>query len=146
MKTTNLKFIAYALSVLILMQSCVIYKNQAATVEQAVLEQNKVMIKTSDNRNYKFLRLEQIENQLYGIQKSGSKTHKELASDVKYIDQDEQIVKILLPEDIKEIRIQDKPISTLATIATVGAATMGLIIGLGAIISSNWEWKPGPGN
>ena len=69
MKTINtqIKVIAFVLSVLILFQGCTVYKSTSVTLEEAVQEQRKVQITTVDNQTLKFKRIVKRNGEYYGV-------------------------------------------------------------------------------
>ena len=75
MKTTNLKYIVYALAALMLMQSCVAYHKAPVTVDEAVATNNKVKVYSIENKKYTFNKLVKEEDKIYGI--SSLNTEKE---------------------------------------------------------------------
>jgi len=115
-----LKLIAYAMSALILMQSCIVYHKSPVTVDEAVATNNLVKIYTTENKEYKFKKLVKEEDNIYGISSLDGRNSKNVfAPYVKEIDQDNNLVKILLPFDIKEIHTINKNGSTIATLAVI---------------------------
>ena len=128
MKSTNLKFIAIALSALMLMQSCVVYHKAPVTVDEALSFDNKVRAKTFVDVTYDFKNLIREEGQLYGITKRGSKTAKLLSQQIVDNYFDSKYVKIVVLENtIKSYHLKNKNASTLAnvflTITLVGLST-----------------------
>ena len=146
MKTTNLKWIAIALSVLMLMQSCKVYHGKTATVDEAVLSQKRVIAKNFINRTYRFNNLQKVDDKLYGKAKRSSKTAKDLSDWIIEDKSDEKWVVIELRErTIKEYRIQNKTLGTILTIATVALICAPPII-VFVIIANNGIGVPLGGN
>ena len=116
MKTTNLKWIAYALSTLMLMQSCVVYHKTPVSVDEAVASNNTVKIYTTEDQKYNFKKLVKEEGNIYGISSIKGVNKKIFAPYVKGIDQEKELIKILLPFEIKEIYMKNKTMSTVYTI------------------------------
>lgn len=119
MKTTILKGIAYALSALMLLQSCVVYNKIPVSVDEAIATKKRVKVYTTENETYEFNKLVKEEGILYGIKNiHGSnkeiESRLELAQYVKKIDQDNGLVKILLPFEIKEVYTKNRIKSILS--------------------------------
>ena len=131
--THNLKSIAMALSALILMQSCSVYHSKTATIDEAVAANSKVKIYTTDNQKYKFDKLIKEESKIYGFKKintsnrSATKSRIELASNIKEIDVNTGLAKILIPFDIEEIHTKNKTLSTIISIGIPVVIIIGLI-------------------
>ena len=125
MKTTNLKLIAYALSALMLLQSCVVYHKAPVSANEAVVSQKKVMVKTNTDEILKFRYLIKVEDQIYGITKKTSPTAKRLfAKDNEDKMFDNMVGIILSQENIKEIRVENIALSTI-----IGVGILTIIIG-----------------
>jgi hypothetical protein len=116
MKTTHLKYIAYALAALMLMQSCVVYHKTPVSVDEAVATNKPVKIYTTENKIYKFKKLVREEDNIYGISSLKGLNKKIFAQYVKEIDQEKELIKILLPFEIKEIYERNRTMSTVYTI------------------------------
>ena len=65
MKATNLKWIAIALSALLVFQSCKVYHTKSVIVDEIVLSQKRVKIITADNIILKLEKLEREDGQRY---------------------------------------------------------------------------------
>ncbi|MBT8274216.1 MAG: hypothetical protein KJO77_10440 [Bacteroidia bacterium] len=116
MKTLGKQFkrLALFLSLLILFQSCVIYKKGNFNLDDAVYSNSKSEVLTNFDVNYKFKRIVQEEGNYYGLKKVKGDYEKTT----------------LNPSDIKRVRIKDKFLSTILTILVpIGVLT---VIGLAA--------------
>jgi hypothetical protein len=136
MKTTNLKYIAYALSALMLMQSCRVYHKNPVSVDEAVATNKLVKIYTTENKKFVFKKLLKEEGNLYGISTLHELNKNEFAPYVKEIDKEKGLVKILLPFEIKEIYKKNRTISTIFTFIILTSPLWISAIGL-AIAFSN---------
>jgi len=107
-----LKIIASLLALLMLLESCTVYKNASITLDQAVNNEAKVKVKTETAENLKFNRIDFNNGNYYGIKKTQG-----------------EIVKIQLDEKkIISIREKDEAASTVATILlTVGSVAIILV-------------------
>ena len=119
MKTTNLKYIAYALSALMLMQSCVVhvYDKSGVTVDEALTYTNRVKAKTFVDVTYEFDDLMREDGQLYGITKRNSKTANKLSYQIVDNNFGDKNVKIALLENtIKTYHLKNKNKSTIKSV------------------------------
>ena len=129
MKTTNLKWIALAFSVLMLMQSCVVYQKTASSVNEAIASTKKVKAKTIVGVEYKFDDIVRENDQLYGIAKRYSKTAEMLSQQITDNNLDKEMVKILILENtIKGYYLVDKKKSTVMTLFFPGILLLVIII------------------
>ena len=133
MKTTNLKWIVYALSALMLMSSCRVYHSKTSTVDEVVMSKNMVLAKNYNGDKYKFKYLFKENNKIYGIANGTIKTARLLSENIVEDNIEGGIdVKILIPSDqIKEYHIKN---NTLSTILTIG---IPIVIGL-SFLSAYW--------
>ena len=115
MKTNNLRWIAYALSTLMLMQSCKVYHSKPVTVDEAIISSNRIKAKTFVDVTYEFKELIRDNGQLYGLTNRNSSTAKMLFHQIVEEDNSsEKFVKITLLENtIKSYHLQDKTLSVL---------------------------------
>lgn len=122
-----MKRISIFLAFLLLLQSCNVY-NKPATVETAVAADEKVKVFTTDEKKYKFRRLENKNDRLIGITKEGSSTAQKLAGmpaqiDGKYVEFD--ISKV----EIDRVLLRNKSSSTVLTVVAVAASmVVGYIV------------------
>lgn len=118
MKTNNLKWIAIALSALMLMQSCKVYHKDTATLDEVVLSQKRVKVKTNSNDTYEFDRLQKEEDLIYAYTKFKSGTAKKLLDKGTVGELEGKYLKILLQEEnINEYHFQNKDLSLFLSIA-----------------------------
>ena len=118
MKTTNLKYIAIALSGLMLLQSCRVYHKAPVSVDEAVATNKMVKVYTTENKKFVFKKLVKEEDKIYGISTLHELNKNEFAPYVKEIDREKGLVKILLPFEIKEIYKRNRTMSTVLTFLT----------------------------
>lgn len=103
---SNFKLMAIVLSVIFLLQSCKTYQSKSSTVEDAILSQKQVKVKTSENKSYQFKNVQLEDDQLIGIAKRKSKTAKELVTQIITENPNSKFVKILLPDNfVNEIHL-----------------------------------------
>ncbi|MGA9591042.1 MAG: hypothetical protein WBV11_14525 [Salegentibacter sp.] len=127
-KKQRLQSLAIFLVVLILLQSCNIYYNQTASVNEAVKANAKVKLLDKNGEKYKLKRLHKQDEQLYGYARRNSATAKKLYDRIIEEGSNSKIVKLLIPEEnIEEIHLRNSELSTAVTIG------MGLVILMGAI-------------
>jgi len=113
---SNLKLITLIL-IMLLFQSCKVYKSKSITSDEAVEFQRNVKIKTTTNETYKFESLQKDDGKLYGIAKRNSRTAKKLKDKIVKTNSNSKFVKILLPDNfVDKIYYQDKTMSTVSSI------------------------------
>ncbi len=110
--TLNNRFICLLLVFSLTLQSCVIYKKEPISIEDAVIKNKKTLIINSDKTKHKYLRIIQIDGQYYGETKKGSKYKKVL----------------LTENEIKSIHPMDKTASTIGNIVIVLVTLGGVIL------------------
>ena len=113
MKTlkNQLKVIAQILSVLILLQGCTVYKSANVSLDDAYKSQTKVKVKTNDNRTLKFKRIAFEDGSYYGINES--------YKDDPFEQYNKELIKTHIDvENIENIRIKNKTMSTILPLAT----------------------------
>lgn len=117
------KFVCLFLSFLIVFQSCVAYKDASTTLDEAVATNCKVLVVKTDDTQFKFIKVEQIDSVYYG----SLKTRK-------------GIEKIRLNEsDLKRVSVLDKTASTWGTIGIV-VGSLGIVaVIVGTIIVQDMD-------
>ncbi|MCJ7757846.1 MAG: hypothetical protein MUP24_06825 [Gillisia sp.] len=131
MKTTNsnLQLLAVLLSIVLVFQSCKVYHSETATIEDASRFTDNIKVVSATNEIYKFESLQKEEGEIYGIVDENSKTAKKLSNQIVEIIYPEGWVKIhLLEENIKEIYLQNRTMSTVGNVSIVIGALLGLIL------------------
>ncbi|MEH6535230.1 MAG: hypothetical protein V7719_02470 [Psychroserpens sp.] len=123
MKTikNQLKNLSITLSMLVVFQSCTVYKSASVALEQAALEDVKVKVETNNGVNIKFKNIVFENENYYGIKKTKGKLDKIL----------------LNQEHINNIKIKDKTLSTILTIVL----PLGILAGIGLAFKDSFEWK-----
>jgi len=118
MKTINihLKIVAFLISLMILLQGCTVYKPTTASLEEVSKSQTKAKILTTNNETLKFNRIDFIDGKYLGV----------LFNDV------EKNPKIeFMPLDknnIQSIKVKDKTMSTIITVAIPIVAVGGIFL------------------
>jgi len=130
MKTTNLKWIAYALSSLMLMQSCKVYHSKPVTVDEAIISSNNIKAKTFGDVTYEFKELIRDNDQLYGLTNRNSSTAKIFFHQIVEEDNSrKKLVKITLLENtIKSYHLQNKTLSALLGFGFPLALILGSLV------------------
>lgn len=139
MKTIRkyLKWISFLLSIIVLFQSCKVYQNKSATVDEAVKSLKRVKIISFGDNIYKFENLQIREGQLYGLAKKNSKTAETLSGQVVEENGNTKYAKIhILDNTIKEIHIQNK---TMSIIVPIGVVII-TFTALGLIFQDSFKW------
>jgi hypothetical protein len=89
--------------ILILFQNCVVYEKSSVSLEWASKQELKAKVRTKDSETYKFNRILSENGHFFGLQKiTGESTKTELQAN-----------------KIAKVQLQDKSISTIASITTV---------------------------
>lgn len=96
---TQIKLIAFVLSVLILFQGCTVYKSTSISLEEAVQLKRKVQISTIDNQKIKFKRIVKSDGKYFGV-----KWLKENTKDI-----------MVFENDVKKIKIENKTMSVIVS-------------------------------
>jgi len=96
----HLKAVALFFSILILLQGCTVYKSANVSLEEAVRTDNKIKITTNDNQTLKFQKIGFEDGLYFGIKKIKG----------------EMVKSKIEQENIKSVKLQDKPTSTILTI------------------------------
>lgn len=100
MKTLIKTPICFILIFLLFLQSCTVYKNEIASLEDASRANTRILVETFNDKKLHFRRVEKIDSTFYGIKKSKG-----------------QFLKIPLDKkEIKAVAIKDKRGSLLANI------------------------------
>ena len=92
----DIKYLAFALSFLILLQSCSVYHSSPSTIDEAIKSTDKVKIVSPEQNIYKFNRLVKIDSLIYGYAKNKSLAAKELSGQIILKDADGKYAKIQL--------------------------------------------------
>jgi len=117
----HLKVFALFISVLILIQSCTIYKSTSVTLEEASKTNNKVRVEKRNGEKVKYSKIVVLnDGNFYGVKKE------------KYL-----FNNILLDQnDIDKIQLKDKTMSTILSIA-IPVTIIGIAIGVFAVAIEN---------
>ena len=130
------KTLPFLLTFIVLLQSCAIYNSRTSTKEDAILSENKVKVKSTTNVSYRFKKLIEEDNQLYGIAKRQSSKSKQVYNDnIVNENKLDKNVKILLTDNlIDEIHLYSKGKTTAAGILGVGYITALVIVGVSIVV------------
>ncbi len=117
----RIKLIAVLLIQLVIFQSCMAYKPKLVSLEEGYLSRSKSKVLTNTSREIKFKKIIKEEDQFFGIAKKKG-----------------EIKKILIdPKKIKGVKVKDKALSTVLTIAL----PVAIITGAGLIFQDSFKWK-----
>lgn len=134
-----MKNISLLLIFLILLQSCNVY-NVPTSLEAAVAENKRVKIFTREGQEYKFTRLENNNDKLIGITKSGSSTAKRVAGMPVVIDG--EFLRVDLSNlDVERLRLRNESGSRTLTIVTVAGALAAAFFIYFLISIASTEWS-----
>jgi hypothetical protein len=132
-----LKRIALLLIFLMTLQSCSIYYTKTASVDEALLSDNKVKIITTTNDIYKFKKLQTEDDQIYGVLKQRTTKAENLLDQGLLEDYDDKYGKLLLSQDaIQAIHLKNKGASTAVTVA-IPVVIVGVLVGIGVHSANN---------
>ena len=131
MKTIKKQFrtVSLLFGVIIMLQSCTVYKSTAVTLDQAAKTENKVKIKTKSNNTLKFKRVDFEDGKYYGVKKVNGAS-----------------LKTPLEENnVSLIRVKNKTLSTVLSIGVpvvvVGGLTAIAAASCCGIDLSNVDWN-----
>ena len=111
-KKRNQKGIAGLLTLLILLQSCVVYQKTPSSLEEAsqLRTQTKVTISNGTEIKFKYLTFE--DGQYYGARKTSGEFQRTLVN----------------PENVRTVQVKNKNASTLATIGAVVVPVAAFVV------------------
>jgi hypothetical protein len=133
----HLKRIALLLIFLMTLQSCSVYYSKTASVDEALLSDNKVKVITTTNDIYKFKKLQTENDQIYGLLKQRSTKGENLLDQGLLEDYDGKYGKLLLSQDaIQAIHLKNKGASTAVTVA-IPVVIVGVLVGIGVHSANN---------
>lgn len=123
LKYFKTKIVPIGLVILLLLQSCTVYKKTPVTIEEAAKSNLKVVVERTNKEKLKLKRIENLDGNYLGIKKMNGKT-----------------VTIQLDEkDIQSIRVLDKSKSNVATVFLVlGSAVLITAVIIVATFDSNF--------
>lgn len=135
----HLKMISLLLSLTILAQSCVAYHSSTASIDEAIQSNNKIKLEATED-TYEFQELQRENGNIYGITKRKSVTADLLSAQIVEDTKDQKNVKILLRNDqLNNIHLQNKTMSTLGTIAIPVVIVTAIVVAAASSISiSGW--------
>lgn len=110
LKKIKSKIICTLLTLGLLLQSCVVYQNQAVSLEDAVASNRKVLITKVDGAELKLMKIEKIDGKYYGHLKVKGGTEK-----VNIIE-----------NEVKNLQVKNKTASTIGNI--------GIVVGSGVVL------------
>lgn len=125
MKTRSKVFRAFISlwSLIILCQSCTIYRSQNISIDEAIETRSKVRVKTTSNQTYIFRKIEKNEVVVYGIADKNSEEGKQLVDQIIPESTSDDKVKIQLRENsIASINPKNKVLSLLVPLSIVIAS------------------------
>ncbi|PTM06677.1 MAG: hypothetical protein DA407_11490 [Bacteroidetes bacterium] len=134
------KSITFLMIFALLFQSCKVYDSKTASKQDALLSEGRVKVKSTTKETYKFEKLIEEENQLYGIAKRQSSKSKQVYNDNIVNDNKlDKNVKILLTDDlVNEIHLfskgKTKALGTTMKVLGVGYVLV-LIVGAAAVVA-----------
>jgi hypothetical protein len=108
----HLRIIAISLSMLMLLEGCTVYKSAPVTLDEVSKSNNKVRIKTLNNKSLKFDRIVvTTDNKIYG----------------RSINKGEMNITPIDKDNIEKIQIKDKTMSTILSIAIPVIVSVGML-------------------
>lgn len=111
----------FLLSLLLIMQSCQVYKTSSISLEEATLSKEKVKVKTTIGERLKFNEIDKEEGLYYGIKKKKG-----------------ELEKVPLNQEfIIGVYPKNRPLSTISTIVL----PIGIIVGVLLIFQDSFKFK-----
>jgi hypothetical protein len=140
----HLKLGSLLLAFTIFLQSCTIYRAQTASIDEAVQFKHKIKLVINSDETYEFKELQKENDNIYGIAHKNSDAarylHKPMAEETK----NQKYVKILLTKyQLNKIHLQNKPLSTLITVAVPTVILTVVLIIIANSINLNLDWGGG---
>jgi ABC-type antimicrobial peptide transport system permease subunit len=117
----KIKLFSLTLSILVMFQSCTVYKSTTVSLEQATKEQIKAKVETKNQAKINFKYIINENGNYFGMRKVEGKMEK--------MQLNEKL--------INTIKLKDKTTSTILSIAL----PIGIIAGLGLIFQDSFKWK-----
>ena len=116
-KRRSFEIISFLLSVILILQSCTVYKSKTSTLNEASKSNNRVKIETNDSQTLKFKNVTSLDGEYYGLAKKAP-------SNFIY-------EKVLIDKNnIRSIKLKNSNLSTILSIGIpVIAVGVLLIIG-----------------
>ena len=111
-KIKNLRLFSLLFMILFIFQSCGVYHKNSITLEEAVKQEGKVKILTTNQRTIKYKKITSTDGQFYGNKMKGGKW----------------IQTPLNQEEIMRIRLKNKKASTWMTLLSIGIPVTTLVI------------------
>jgi len=128
MKTLKkqLRSITLLLAIVMIFQSCTVYKSANVTLDQAVQNESKVKVRTINNERFKFNRIGVEDGNYYGVKKNNS-----------------VVIKTPLDQNfIKTINEKDKTLSTILSIG-IPVVIVGGVIAVAAASCCSFDFSGG---
>jgi hypothetical protein len=114
------KIYALLLSVLVLMQSCVVYHKTPTTLEEASIERIKAKITNANGVTHKYQYIENKDGVYYGVnKKSGT------------------LVRLPLEEEEVTVWLKNQTATTWTSLAVIGGSVLVFIVGSRLYIDNN---------
>jgi ABC-type uncharacterized transport system auxiliary subunit len=124
----SLKLIALLLSVMVLMQGCIVYESKPTTIDTALQKGKPVKVISPNSKTLKFRRIEKEGGQMYGFAHWSTKTAKTLSDQIVAKPKNSMYVKIKLDDNqIHEVFKKDKFASNTLTTISIGFL-LGIVI------------------
>lgn len=125
----KLKIVAKLLSLLILVQSCTIYRSSSASLDEAIDSSNDVKLYTEHDEPFKFEKLERINGEVYGLVRIKSSTYKWLKSRDSIQNEYKSTTYVkLYDNELNDIYLKNKTASTLVSILIPVVVVFGIVL------------------
>ncbi|UKM66251.1 hypothetical protein GSB9_02832 [Flavobacteriaceae bacterium GSB9] len=114
MKTIKklIRLIAKFFALVVLLQSCTVYKSANSTLEHAFKSKSKVKVTTTNNDSYRFKRIDFEQGKFYGVQK--------VKGELKYITLDEG--------SVLSVNEENRAVSSISTFGVFIGSILGIIV------------------
>lgn len=124
-----LRLFSKLLILIVLFQSCSIYRSQPVSVDKAVEFNRKVKLTTKNDQVFKFKSLEKEGGELFGIAGENSKAAKLMAGNIVEKNYKGKFVKIGIPEgSVEEVKQKNYLMSAMVPIAIGVAIFTGFLV------------------
>lgn len=140
----HVRLVSLFLAVIIFFQSCSVYQSKTASIDEAVQFKHKIKLVINSDETYEFKELQKENDNIYGIARKNSDTAKHLNKQIVEEIENQKYVKILLTKDqLNKIHLQNKPLSTLITVAVPAVILTSILIIIANSISLDLDWGEG---
>lgn len=131
MKTTKIEWIVIALSSLLLLQSCTVYQKSLSSVDNALFNQKRKKLVTTDNNVFRVKKIEKEGDNIFITTQTKTVLANKMFSYITQVYPERSQAKLQIPvEYIEGFYLKDESTSTIITIMliTLPMIALGVIV------------------